>query len=264
MDAPAGRGCLWDTSGRVIVRAGDDGAAAGAMMVGRQGVTARHLTSTKQSQAKLALELIVGQLLLPPPLVLQAGAIYERAAPLCGGAGGMPTRVLAGVALLAAARLERLPVFLVEVSAALDMSVFAFGRAFKYALDCLGMEAPPPPTGVYVRRVACSLPALAQRPLQAAVLRDQSALAAWADGAVLGAVPMMTAAAQLQLAAARHGVRLDPAELAARFHLNAARLVEQDCLHRRALVAAAAQAPWLRGVTMRNEALPGQRRGRVP
>ena len=37
----------------------------------------------------------------------QAGGLCERAAPLCGGPGGMPSHVLAGVALLAAARLVR-------------------------------------------------------------------------------------------------------------------------------------------------------------
>lgn len=57
--------------------------------------------------------------------------------------------------------------FLVEVAAALDMSVFVFGRAVKYALECLRMEAPPPAPGAYVARVACSLPALAQPALQA-------------------------------------------------------------------------------------------------
>ena len=77
---------------------------------------------------------------------------------------------------------------------------------------------------------------------QAAVLRDQAALAAWADGSVLGAVPMMAAAAQLRLAAARHDVRLDLPALAAAFYLNAARVKAQEHAHRCALVAAAAQA----------------------
>ena len=57
--------------------------------------------------------------------------------------------------------------FLVEVAAALDMSVFVFGRAVKYALECLRMEAPPPAPGVYVRRVACGLSALARPALRA-------------------------------------------------------------------------------------------------
>ena len=57
--------------------------------------------------------------------------------------------------------------FLVEVAGALDMSVYVFGRAVKYALECLRMEAPPPAPGAYVRRVACSLPALAQPALRA-------------------------------------------------------------------------------------------------
>lgn len=57
----------------------------------------------------------------------------------------------------------------VEVSSALDMSMFAFGRAFKYALDCLGIKAPPPPMEAYVQRVASSLRALSQPPLRARV-----------------------------------------------------------------------------------------------
>lgn len=74
------------------------------------------------------------------------------------------------------------------------------------------------------------------------MLRDQAALAAWAGGSVLGALPLMAAAAELRLAAARHGVRLDLAALAAAFYLNAARVRAQEHAHRCALVAAAAQA----------------------
>lgn len=57
-----------------------------------------------------------------------------------------------------------------------------------------------------------------------------------------GAVPLVAAAAQLHLAAARHGVRLDCKELARLFFVNAERVAMQRAAHRRALVAAAAQA----------------------
>ena len=79
-------------------------------------------------------------------------------------------------------------------------------------------------------------------PAQAGVLADQAALAAWAARPAGGSGPMVAAAAQLHLAAARRGVRLELRALAAGFFVDASRVKLASAAHRRALVAAAAQA----------------------
>jgi transcription initiation factor TFIIIB Brf1 subunit/transcription initiation factor TFIIB len=120
-----------------------------------------------QGVDRSALARLAGQLALPAGLADEAAGLAEAAlGARAGGCGGIPGRVLAGIALLAAARQAGVPLFLVEVAAALDMSVFVFGRAFKYALDALGLRAPPPPAGAYVRRVAAGLRPLAQPALR--------------------------------------------------------------------------------------------------
>lgn len=74
----------------------------------------RLLTLHLQGQEKPLLQHLAGQLALPASLMEQAAAVYERALPACGGPGGIPARILVGVALLAVARQERRPVFLVR------------------------------------------------------------------------------------------------------------------------------------------------------
>lgn len=74
----------------------------------------RLLTLHLQGQEKPLLQHLAGQLALPASLVEQAAAVYQRALPACGGPGGIPARILVGVALLAVARQERRPVFLVR------------------------------------------------------------------------------------------------------------------------------------------------------